>query len=275
MKKTPPEIRAYITEIAPGHHRSEIAEMTNAKFGTHYTAKSIAGSLKNWGLRTGLPSGLRKGEAPRKFTVEIEEFILANYRGTGYQAMANLVNERFGTGFSRDQIKYFYCNHKLNSGLTGRFEKGHTSWNKGAKGWCAECSRPTQFKKGHMPANHKPIGYERESVEGYIEVKVREKYPGEYGNGNFVLKHRKVWEETYGPIPEGNIITFRDGNRKNCDPENLIMISKAQNAVLNHKGIRPENPEYLESSIILADLIIATAEKKKQRKGKKKACESQ
>lgn len=46
-----------------------------------------------------------------------------------------------------------------------------------------EKARKTMFRKGNIPANHKPIGYERINADGYIEVKVAEP-------NKFRLKHR-------------------------------------------------------------------------------------
>lgn len=40
-----------------------------------------------------------------------------------------------------------------------------------------------------------------------------------------MLKHRKVWEEVYGKIPDGFEIHHVDGNNKNNDISNLKMVS--------------------------------------------------
>ncbi len=39
------------------------------------------------------------------------------------------------------------------------------------------------------------------------------------------LLHRRLWIEHHGPIPPGNTICFKDGNRKNCSIENLEMLT--------------------------------------------------
>lgn len=46
------------------------------------------------------------------------------------------------------------------------------------------------------------------------------------------LLHRVVWEHYNGPIPAGHIVAFRDANRANCDPENLLCIPKSQTHTL-------------------------------------------
>jgi len=37
--------------------------------------------------------------------------------------------------------------------------------------------------------------------------------------------HRHEWEQTYGPIPKGFNIVFKDGNSLNCDIDNLQMVT--------------------------------------------------
>lgn len=101
----------------------------------------------------------------------------------------------------------------------GRFQKGIKVWNKGTKGLMkGSC---TTFKKGHKPHNTKHDGFERVSKDGYIEVRIREK--------EFKFKHLVVWEKENGKVPKGMMIIFADGNKRNFDPGNLKMISRAEN----------------------------------------------
>lgn len=87
----------------------------------------------------------------------------------------------------------------------------------------------TMFKKGNVPHNVVPIGTERETKDGYIEVKVKENSLSK----NWKLKHRLVWEQHYGPIPRGCNVRFIDGDKKNCTIENLYIISKDENLEKN------------------------------------------
>lgn len=50
------------------------------------------------------------------------------------------------------------------------------------------------------------------------------------------LLHRLIYENTYGPIPEGYIIHHIDGNKENNSPENLVMMSKTEHHTLHHWG---------------------------------------
>lgn len=82
----------------------------------------------------------------------------------------------------------------------------------------SKCSKTT-FKKGNIPANKVEIGHERKDVDGYWLVKVAEP-------NVFKHKHRVLWEQHYGPIPKGSVVSFIDGNPDNICIENLRMETK-------------------------------------------------
>ena len=112
-------------------------------------------------------------------------------------------------------------------GKERRFEPGHIPANKGQKMDIEqyEKCKVTMFVKGNKPHNIKWNGYERVSKDGYTEVRVAEKI--------FKLKHRIIWEQTYGPIPDGMIIVFKDKNKQNFDIANLEMITKQESIARN------------------------------------------
>lgn len=45
-------------------------------------------------------------------------------------------------------------------------------------------------------------------------------------NGKYQLLHHYIWEQLIGEIPPGYVISFRDGDKFNCDPANLVIVSK-------------------------------------------------
>ena len=123
--------------------------------------------------------------------------------------------------------------------IATRFQKGLVPWNKGKRDYefrskdaIARCAK-TQFKPGHRPANAKPVGYERINDDGYILVKVSM-------DCKMVLKHRWVYEQAYGAIPEGYNIMFRDGNKLNCSLDNLELVSRGEAA---RRQVKAETPE--------------------------------
>lgn len=42
------------------------------------------------------------------------------------------------------------------------------------------------------------------------------------------LYHRHVWEKKHGPVPAGHVVTFKDGDSRNCRITNLMVITHAQ-----------------------------------------------
>lgn len=103
-----------------------------------------------------------------------------------------------------------------------RFKAGHVTWNKGVKGICYEGGKATQFKKGMKPRNHLPVGHIRLNSEGYYDIKTAE------GKNKFVPLHRWNWFQKHGEYPPKNMtLCFKDGNPKNCELDNLELISRA------------------------------------------------
>lgn len=118
-----------------------------------------------------------------------------------------------------------------------RFTAGMTPANKGrrqadfmsAEGIAA--SSRTRFKPGNRPHNQREIGTERTHADGYVYLRTAE---------GCVLKHRHVWEQAHGPVPDGYVIVFIDGNRQNCSLDNLQLISRAD---LGRRHVANETPE--------------------------------
>ena len=111
----------------------EMAERIRKEFGIVIEYPAMKSFFSNHKIHAAPRKG-RKRPEKRITTPEMDAFILEHYKGTGHKAMADLVNERFGTSFTKEQIKAYYARNKLDSGLTGRFDKGHEPWTKG-KHW--------------------------------------------------------------------------------------------------------------------------------------------
>lgn len=197
-----------------------------------------------------------------KYTDEMKQFILDNYKGRYNQELADLFNQKFNTNITSRTIKSYKANNKLNSGLTGKFRKGQTPHNKGKKmpKEVYEKVKHTMFAKGNVPPNHRPVGSERISKDGYIEVKVAE--PNKWR-----LKQRVVYEEAKGKIPEGCPIIFLDGNKRNFDIDNLRCITRSELLYLNCNGLNNSN-EITETGILMARLDSAKNKKKQELKDK-------
>ena len=133
--------------------------------------------------------------------------------------------------------------------IATRYKKGNVPPNKGKKvsAEVYEKMKPHMFKKGETPLNYRPVGSERVNVEGYVEVKVADPK-------TWKLKHRVIWEEAHGPIPEGYNIQFKDGNSLNVQLDNLYMISKADQ-LRNENSSVARYPHELRQIIALKGAI--------------------
>ena len=235
------EIKGYLAEQVKGRRNNELTDMINSKFGTDFSQTQIRDLKSRLGLKSGLGSMCGNN---RLTTDEQEEFIRQHQQGLGSQELADLVNGKFGTGFKASQMLSYRRRHNLLSGLTGRFEKGGDSWNKGLKQEDfmtqaqIEKTKGTRFKKGSIPPNWLPIGSERVTVDGYVEIKVAD---GQKQN-NYKLKHRVLWQAHHGEIPKGYVVMFKNGNSLDLDIRNLMLVSRGQLAVFNKQYKRTESP---------------------------------
>lgn len=262
-RRYPKEVHDFIRDNVEGRTAQELADITNAAFGTDFTASSMKSYKANHKLRSGTPCGLPKGRPTEMYPAEVAAYIQANYRGTGHADMAAQLRENFGRKYTTAQITAYYKNHKLNSGLTGRFEKGNVPPNKGRKGYVAPGSEKGWFRKGGTPWDTVPIGTIVTKTDGYLWKKIDDK-PGVWLQ-NWKQLHLLIWEEAHGPVPEGHRVIFKDKNRQNCVLENLAMVSLAENAVMNRAGLRFENAAHTETGILIAKIKIAARNRKKQK----------
>ena len=117
-----------------------------------------------------------------------------------------------------------------NIGAAYRFQKGHTTWNAGMKGWQAEGCQATQFKAGQVNGMAaqllQPVGAERITKDGIRQRKIREDGPPQK---RWRAYHAILWEEHHGPIPAGHIVVFRDRDMTRIEIDNLELITRAEN----------------------------------------------
>lgn len=199
-----------------------------------------------------------------KYTKEQKDFLIANNYMTPAKNLADMFNKKFGTNITAVNIKTFRGNNHLNSGLTGRFEKGHIPDNKGKK-WddymsrdAQERSRKTTFKKGDKPLNAVDIGEEHMRYSGskpddlgYLHVKVCD---GK-GNKNWISKQRVIYEQYHGPIPAGHKVIFADGDRFNFDIDNLVLVSSSEELIMNQKKLRYDDQDLTKTGHLIAKII--------------------
>lgn len=192
-----------------------------------------------------------------RYTQEQVNFLTSVVLGHSYKEIIQLFNNKFNFELTTSQIKSFIGNRKLNTGKTGRFEKGNIPYNKDIKG--LKGANKTSFKIGNKPYNWVPIGSERTNADGYIEIKIQD---GKLQR-NWKGKHIIIWEQHNGKVPKGHTVIFGDKNNRNFDISNLICLSRQQLAVMNKNKLIKDDNELTKTGVIIADLIYKVNEKRR------------
>lgn len=206
----------------------------------------------------------------RAWTEAEKEFMREYVPGHTRQEILEEFNRRFEPR-QMGSIVGHMKNNKIRTGFDGRFKKGQPSHNKGRKmtpEQYAKC-KGTMFSKGNKPANTLPIGTEMELSDGYIWVKVADVDRAKK-NINWRQKHRLIYEQQNGPVPPGCRVIFKDGDRRNFNPDNLACVSNAELARLNQYHMIAEDPDITDAGITFVKLQCMIREKMKQSKRKRR-----
>lgn len=164
-------------------------------------------------------------------------------------------------GINQEKIRAVLRNHKIRTGNPSRFQKGMNPWNAGKK---IRMSPASEFKKGMQPHNTKYNGYigiryEKITHKPYQVIRI--------GLKKWELLSRHTWRQHFGEIPEGMLVAFKDGNAMNCQPENLMLLTRRENLLRNinrrkqaasiaeswDNGTRYENNEWIARLISRGD----------------------
>ena len=193
-----------------------------------------------------------------KYEQEHIDFIKA-HQGASAREMAELFTKYFNISVSINQMKGVMYRNNISSGKTGRFEKGNTPYNKGKKmsKELYEKCKPTMFKKGHIPKNHREIGSERITKDGYIEIKIADP-------DVWKLKHRLIYEKCYGEIPAGYSVIFGDGDKQNCNIDNLILVSRSELLLMNRNKLIKNDSVLTKVGVNIAKLLDTMNKKKRK-----------
>lgn len=198
-----------------------------------------------------------------RYSQEEIDFIKSYAPGRSYKETQEAFKKEFGWELRYEQLKGVIARHKIITGRDGRFKKRCVPYNKGEKMSDEIYSKcyPTMFKEGHKPHNTDPIGTEKMLADGYIWVKIDDK-PKVKKQVNWKQKHKLIWEEANGPLPEGYVLTFLDGDHTNCELSNLAMIKRGENATMNRMRLYSSNKELTKTGIAIAKLVNAKNQKK-------------
>ncbi len=161
-----------------------------------------------------------------KWTPELTQYLIDNYATKTRQQIAD------DLGIGKYSVNNKAHKLKLSKGANnGCFKKGRAPWNKGLKK--LKMSEPTQFKKGNQPYNTKHDGCEsiRRDKSGakYVYIRLSKRV--------WVPKHRHIWTQAHGQIPQGHAVVFRNGDTLDIRLDNLELVTRAELLRRNQVGV--------------------------------------
>lgn len=236
----------FLAEHYPNNMIRELTAKFNKSFGKHKTEQQIKACLSNHKIK----AGVRRTRTERKYNDEHLAWIKEGYKNLNIRRLTAAFNKRFKLKVTESSIRACTRNHAFKSGRMGHFQKGQESWNKGMKGLMTGGDAGF-FKPGHMPINHRPLGSERVTVDGYIEIKVLEP-------STWDLKSRVVWRDHNGEIGSNDCIVFSNNNPLDCSIENLRLVTRREHVVMNKNGYSGFTDELKDTAHNLVKLQIKT-----------------
>lgn len=168
----------------------EITEIFNRLFSPSVNEHFIRFKMETLGIPRTFDNKRLINRKESMFTKEHDEWLLENIDfNEPYPKLAIRFNEHFGTDFKHFSIQA-HCKKKL------KINKPHS---------------------GGIEDKLVPIGHERYCKHhDAIYIKTED---------GWRLKHVYIWEKHNGPIPKGCFVIPLDGNRQNCDINNLCLVT--------------------------------------------------
>jgi hypothetical protein len=164
---------------------------------------------------------------PRRYTPEEIRFLRDNITGRHYAELTDMFNRRFRCAVSMRKIQKLAFYYNLRTGF----------------GICIK--------------NKSAIGTRRINSKGYAMVKVADP-------DVWKLKHQLVWEKANGPIPDGHVIIFADRNKSNFALKNLLPVTHAELAMMNHQRLFYDDRDATKAGRTIAKLLLLIADRERE-----------
>lgn len=210
---------------------NELLDDYKKEFGWRPTKTAVYVKANRMGLRKRPVEGRGdKCERMVKWSKEPEmtAWMLEHDHGQRVDALSEEFRKRFGFGLVRAQVNLFRAEHG---------------------------TQTRHSRRGGRP--RVPVGTERTSKDGYVVIKVREEATVPMSKDNWALKHVWVWEEHNGPLPDGHMVFFADGNKRNFDAENLVAVPRRLVGVMNGLGVKWHDRDTLIAVMMMAEIRCA------------------
>ncbi len=207
-----------------------------------------------------------------RVTKEHHDFIKKHQAHITREEMTKMFNDAFGLSVSESKVasyakrhgmlrvitplihkpehlQYLKDNHGLlpRSQLTDKFNQ-HFGTSFTAKDIKTVCRR-LGLKMKKVRRNYLPVGTVRQHGK-FLCIKTEEPDVWE-------SMHKYVYEQEHGPMPDGFIIMFADGDRHNVDIDNLVCVPHDASWIINKGGVaKTDNPELNRAVMLTASLSV-------------------
>lgn len=227
-KRVPEE---WLREHYPKGSIHDTLDAIEREFGWRPSKTAVYVRASKLGLRKERVCTERRGDHAERVArwskmPEEDAWMDAHDHGQRTDALADEFEAEFGWRLTRGQVNSWRARH-------GRQPHGRRHWG----------GRP-----------RKPVGYERVGKDGYVMVKVADEADRAMSKDNWRLKQVWVWEQEHGPLPEGHVVYFADGDNRNFDPDNLVAVPRRLVGLLAKADYH--DAETLRAAAALAELRI-------------------
>lgn len=246
----------YLREITPGRRSWEVTKLFNEHFGMNASEAAIRTLRLKHGIKLTVPRTVKQyTDEQIAYLKELSD------RGLFNREITRLFNERFDTSRTENAIQQQRCKYGIKTTARHYWSKGHKPWNAGMRG-VNFGGEKTQFKKGHKPQTWVPVGSETVTDDGYLKVKIADP-------DKWVYKHRLIWEQHHGgrKIPKNHAVIFGDGDKRNMDPDNLLLVSRAQLCRMNQMGLIKNDARLTQVGALIANIRNKIGERRKKKRG--------
>lgn len=234
--------------------RAEIALKMQLELGVDRDVYAIKNLCRKHGIKSShKASPWNKGTS--KFSDQQIAYIREARKTKGLIEITDSFNKKYKTSYQVSSIKSICQRFNIEKEFE-HFPIGYQPWNKGLKN-----NGQWGFQKNGFPPNMLEIGTEIfcNKRQFYLVKTSLDKKAYD----NFTPKHILIWKAHYGDIPEGKIVSFKDGIKTNTSIDNLELIDR------HELGYRVYNkfytaPLYLRETIRQLSALQATIQKKKR-----------
>lgn len=241
-----------------GLRRSEVAKAFNEKFGTNKSPDTLAAVAKAHG-------DFRSSKD--YFSEEEKDFLRENRHKLTIPLLTKAFNEKFGKSRSENSINEKCKEMRLIVGNKNQQGRGWVHWGSGLtkEEFKAHYKSEEDFHRGQFRPGYRSYAYNYQVGDevirdGYTFIKTTDDLSVEPSK-QWMVKHRWLWEQEHGPIPDGYCIIFADGNKHNITLDNLRAVPReVQGRLRQHKM----EPAMIDAVIKIAELECAIKNKRSE-----------